>query len=150
MKKYFIDLQCLYCGTPFRARRDHLLSGHTKSCGCLSIKIGTLLSKIYGHVNGLKRLRHGHNRVGRRTPEYLTWGGIIHRCINPKSPAYYLYGKRGIKVCERWRIFNNFLVDMGTRPLGTTIDRINNNDDYKPGNCHWATPKEQSLNRRKR
>jgi hypothetical protein len=82
-----------------------------------------------------------------RTPTYVSWASIAPRCGNPNHPAYPRYGGRGITVCERWASFENFLADMGERPAGLSLDRIDNNGNYEPGNCRWATPKEQSSNR---
>ncbi len=95
----------------------------------------------------VKRTYHGMNR----TPIHRIWIGMIQRCTNPKSTVYRHYGGRGIKVCERWRLsFLSFYEDMGEKPEGMSLDRINNDGNYEPGNCRWATPLEQVLNRRKR
>lgn len=83
-----------------------------------------------------------------RTPEYGVWCGMRNRCRNPKNKDFPRYGGRGIKVCERWESFKNFLADMGQVPApGLTIDRINNDGNYEPGNCRWATRLQQVLNR---
>jgi hypothetical protein len=81
---------------------------------------------------------------------YSLWGAMIQRCTNPKRDSWHLYGGRGIKVCDRWRKFENFVEDMAPRPEGTTLDRINPNGNYEKENCRWATPKEQSYTRRKK
>jgi hypothetical protein len=83
------------------------------------------------------------------TPEYISWGGMIQRCTNPKAPAYAYYGGRGINVCDAWRAsFETFYADMGPRPLGLSLDRIESDGDYEPGNCRWATKATQSQNSR--
>lgn len=83
-----------------------------------------------------------------KTRTFKSWDSMLQRCTNPNDPSYPRYGGRGIKVCKRWLKFSNFLADMGVRPEGKTLDRINNDQGYKPGNCCWATAEEQQRNRR--
>jgi hypothetical protein len=88
-----------------------------------------------------------HGRT--RDSMHRAWVNMRQRCLNPHDRRYKDYGGRGIKVCERWMKFENFVADMGERPAGLTLERKNNDGDYEPGNCCWATPKQQANNRRK-
>jgi|SRR6188768_2985262 len=100
---------------------------------------------------GALTLDHGHARRGKITPTYNAWRGMIERCENPKHIGFKYYGARGITVCKRWRIFNNFLADMGPKPEPTrryNIERKNTNGNYTPRNCEWATTRKNRLNQR--
>ncbi|HEV2679717.1 MAG TPA: hypothetical protein VGV14_04395 [Rhodanobacter sp.] len=101
-----------------------------------------------GHANLVSTLRHGKSRKGNWSPEYYSWASMIQRCTNPARNVYALYGGRGITVCERWMNFDNFLADMGERKPGTSLGRINGDDDYSPGNCEWQSDALQSQSRR--
>ena len=87
--------------------------------------------------------------VRTKRPEYNVWESMLTRCRNPRHHTYPDYGGRGITVCERWFSFDNFYEDMGPRPRGYWIERRDNDGNYEPGNCHWATPKEQAYNTRR-
>lgn len=95
-------------------------------------------------------MSHGHNTRARRSPEYTAWNFMIGRCYRPRNHRYAWYGGRGIRVCDRWRTsFEAFLADVGPRPTPRhSLDRIDNDGDYEPGNVRWATSFEQSRNRR--
>lgn len=110
--------------------------GDRTSCGCAAPAHGHSASKANG---------------GKAKPEYGIWHAMLQRCENRKAAGYPYYGGRGIKVCERWHQFEEFLADMGPRPPGLSIDRFPNNDgNYEPGNCRWATAAQQTANRRPR
>lgn len=123
------------CGNQRIAKGKHLRCGWVQSCGCYMRELRS--------VNGKKHATH--NATG--TPEFSSWAGMMDRCHNEKSNAYKLYGARGLHVCERWHDFATFLADMGPRPPGTSIDRIDNARGYEPGNCRWATATQQARNR---
>jgi hypothetical protein len=95
------------------------------------------------------RFRHGHNGASGKSPTYNSWDMMRQRCNNPKYTDYRNYGGRGIKVCDSWSVFSNFLKDMGERPIGKTLDRKDTNGDYTPENCKWSTRIEQARNMRR-
>jgi hypothetical protein len=113
-----------------------LIRGSSRSCGCLSVELSVKRSTTHGQSSG-----------GRPTREFRIWKGIVERCKNPNSPAFSRYGGRGIGICKEWVRFEDFFRDMGKCGAGMTIERVNNDEDYGPDNCKWATRLEQSRNR---
>lgn len=124
------------CGAKITVPSVVLRDGRSRSCGCLK------------HDELKKRsTRHGHS-AGKQSPTYYSWAGMVGRCTNPSHTAFSNYGGRGVLVCDRWLDFNHFLADMGEKPAGMSIDRIDNLGNYAPGNCRWSTLTQQARNKR--
>ena len=117
--KYIWLFKC-DCGNEKMINRNDIISGNVRSCGCLSIV-------------------HGYARGGKAKPIYNIWRNLKAKCSNSNHYSYAEYGGRGVKVCERWLKFENFLADMGERPeIGSRLDRIDSDGDYELSNCRWS------------
>ena len=134
------------CGAEVKVAATRLTSGNTKSCGCLRSETAITSLAVAAAAN----LTHGLSRRGDRSL-YDTWMSMMARCSNPGHRYYARYGGRGIAVCERWHDVVNFVADinalLGSRPAGFTLDRIENDGNYEPGNVRWADRRTQSQNR---
>lgn len=124
------------CGAQVPVRSNKLRTGNTQSCGCYR-------REVTAPAQGRKGRTHGKTR----TPTYSVWRGMLARCYTEDHIGYRWYGARGIRVCNRWASFECFLEDMGEQPDGMQIDRIDNDGNYEPGNCRWATPTQNMRNR---
>lgn len=125
------------CGREVIRSNVCLRHGRTTSCGCFRSERAKQTP-----------LKHGHTKQRVFSKTYQSWACMISRCTNPNTTAFKHYGGRGIKTCDRWLEFENFLADMGERPEGKTLSRNNNDGNYEPSNCCWDTPANQARNRR--
>lgn len=126
------------CGTTTNVMGKYLRLGNVKSCGCLNRR----------PFNPDQRSKHQHSRTGKISPTYHSWSSMLDRCRNPKNRRYPDYGGRGIFVYGKWSAFENFLKDMGIKPEGTSLHRIDNEKGYSPENCKWADAYEQANEKR--
>jgi hypothetical protein len=130
------------CRAEVEVTAASLTRGKRTSCGCK--RVAGLVARTAARCT-----KHGQNRRGGRSREYAAWRGMKTRCLNSKHASFHYYGGRGIKVCARWLAsFDAFFADMGRCPKNRSLDRKNNDGNYEPGNCRWATKKQQSANRR--
>lgn len=137
------------CGAVTVVAGAALRKGHTTSCGCWNREAASERYATIGSAGRGRAQSHGHHVGGRPSRTYHSWLAMKKRCHYPAHPAFPIYGGRGVTVCSRWRdSFEHFLADMGERPDGRTLDRIDPYGNYEPGNCRWATPVEQRANQR--
>ncbi len=136
------------CGTVTNVQPGHLVSGKTRSCGCLQ-KEAARRPATERQKAAVKAARTTHGK--RQTPEYNSWAAMWSRCTNPKNSHYAHYGGRGIMICAEWKTFERFYDNMGPKPTAKhSIDRVDNDGNYEPSNCRWATSSQQAKNRQRR
>jgi hypothetical protein len=130
------------CGTMRIVLAGNLVSGKSRSCGCLSREVTARFKPARYNA------RHRHCVNGKASRTYTSWDNMIGRCYRPSSPRFKYYGAKDITVCEQWHTFDGFLADLGERPVETTLGRLKDVGNYEPGNVRWMTPKDQSEQKR--
>ena len=124
---------CPLCEAEYVAEMWSVVHNTSKSCGC---------------SRGVKQTKHGHSKYRDQSGTYMSWMNMKARCLNPHHHRYYRYGGRGISICDRWLMFENFLADLGEKPgKGWSLDRLNPDGNYEPSNCEWITIQENSRRR---